>query len=280
MLATGVASATRLTEAQCVNAAVVSSPVVAVKGTTPPSVLASYGVLRRPQAPSDVLPAGDDFLLKGLAGALASYDPTETRLLERTSTLSMYMIVGVMAGSPLPAGCARVAPAIWRFERCLSTFRGSGPGFSIVEVAASSDDGVSEGPTSSFALNADGFQFSSVLLIPASSAAVTTYVAQLVPDGVGAVQFGFEPSIGAATVSVQNNLAFGPSPVSLPIDSTSIDGILVFTPAQRRQRLEMLPTSITWLADPGSAAVRTIPRPPRLVSQLLQLAALDKPNLF
>lgn len=61
----------------------------------------------------------------------------------------------------------------------------------------------------------------------------------------------------------------------------SITGIIEQSPAQRRALLDgLLPTNISWLAAPGGAAVRDAPRPPRLVAQLLQLAALNKPDLF
>ncbi len=235
-------------------------------GTTPASVLASYAVLRRAQVPSDVPPAHDR-VYAAVDGYLASYDPAETRLLATTSNGSVYLVVGV--GSPsritLSPGCRRQIPALIVRDQSLErALDGTGPAYALVEVPAAANANASLATAWSFARTQGGFAYSVADANPGQHDLLA-----LVPDGVGAVQVAFIPSVGSFSLSVQNNLASGVGP------AMNNSNVQLRTNAERRRFVNRaLAVTVTWLTAPNGAIVRVTTRPHTLFNGLLKLLRL------
>ncbi len=266
--AAGAAGAKKPSGKQCLNQLYAGASARIQAGTTPASVLASYAVLRRPQAPSDVPPAAAT--LHGLlTGRLSSYDPSLTRLLQQTSAGSVYLVVGIApVGRPtLSAACRRAGGptvAVLAQELRLDwALEGTGPAYALIDVPAVTHTGstmTASAPmafATSFALS--GFSGPSEL-----DQTGHTLVA-LVPDGVGAVTVALAPSVGSFSLTAQNNLAVGAGPA---INASPT----LRTSAERRRFLNrVIPVTVTWLTAPNGSTVRVFARPAGLVDQYLTL---------
>lgn len=94
----------------------------------------------------------------------------------------------------------------------------------------------------------------------------TSYL-DLVPDGVGGVTLTYGQAQAPVSLTVANNLASGLAPGGF----TSVQLNLAKHPSALRRFLKRtLPTSVIWLTAPGGAVVRTYPRPPGEVEQILR----------
>jgi hypothetical protein len=247
---------------QCV-ADLVGAPRVAaaVAGITPASVLASYAILRRPQIPSDV-PPPEAHLGVWVANVLATYDPSETRLVSTTSFDSLYLVVGTIASHRLSAKCQHELPGLGK--KMLQPERellGTGPGYCLIEFPPQPANGPIGGMPlfcgASFALNAQGFE-----QVTGYSSPDAKELFGLVPDGVGAVTDDFTTPLGPLTYTVTDNVAAGLAPdVATPSAFTFTKPSV----AKGAARME-LPTKVTWLTAPGGSTVATFNRSAAIVN--------------
>ena len=229
-------------------------------GTAPASVLASYAILRRPQAPTDV-PPPEAHLGVWVANVLATYDPSETRLVSTTSFDSLYLVVGTIASHQLSAHCQHELPGLNKQmlqpERALL---GQGPGYCLIEFFPQPAHGPIGGLPlfcgASFALAANGFQQTSGYTSPDNKE-----LYGLVPDGVGAVTDEFSGPLGPLTYTVAENLASGPAPdVAAPLNA-------ITDPRAAKRAVRMaLPIKVVWLTAPGGATMATFTRPAGIVN--------------
>lgn len=244
-------------------------PARAVPGAVPTSALAPYAVFRRPQAPTDVppAPAPGTESLAGLLGGLRSYDPADTRLVATLGTTSVYLVAGVPPELNLPAKCRRVLPGyLLTILRIAARQVGQGASYCLLTATSGAARAAAESLATpgcfSFAGVSTGFQSGEAMLDGGGSSL------ELVPDGVGAVQFR---AAGASplTDTVQNNVATGVDAPAAPKLKREVAVALVKHRWGELRRLfnDGLPTSISWLTAPGGAVVRTFPRPPGLVDE-------------
>jgi hypothetical protein len=260
----GAAAAKKPTTRQC-EQLLASRQVMAASGTTPASVLSSYAVLRRPQAPGD-RSSYSEGVAQLLTSYLSSYDPSQTRLIVQTSTASVYLIVGVAAPEPISAQCRRVLPTSWlRVVSLESQLTGSGPAYCLADIPSQSVQRSGHAPPAAFACSSfarakTGFPSGLSALTPGGR------MLALVPDGVGAVAIRFAGLSRTFSLSVRDNLADGTGP-AIP-GNLSPHG----EPAIRRALNRLIPETVTWLAAPAGATVTTFARPADLLNLYVQLA--------
>jgi hypothetical protein len=262
------------TRLQCVQSVLgldTSAPTGA--GATPPSVVADYAIMRRPQAASD-RPAGSADVAQALAPVMASYDPTTMRLLDSTSTGTIYLVAGILSRFVVAPGCATVIPATQiALARAVHLEHGSGPGYAIIEVPSTSqvtaDPGIPASTVvgcSSFALQSDGFQLGQVIL-PSGE-----YALALAPDGVGEVEVHNVAPEKTFVLPVQHNLGYA----AVQYGTANIKDLR--TAAQiKRFANDALPVSVTWLTAAGGTTVQAFTRPAALLNlEIATITALSQ----
>lgn len=244
----------------------------AVRGAVPAPVLALYAVFRRTQVPSDMPPAQPQGLpsLAQTVSELQTYDPADTRLVATVGKTSVYLLAGTARDLTLPAKCRRVLPADeLSFLDSIARQIGHGPAYCLLTVDSSAAVGIGPGPAPVGYDYTGGqcyaFAVSSVFAADTTLDNGRIDSAGLVPDGVGAVLTN-TPALGAPeTALVQNNVAVGPThPASAKLTHKLNRELRAALHSPRRLRRffdRVLPSSISWLATPGGAVVRTFPRP-------------------
>jgi hypothetical protein len=240
----------------------------------PAAVVAPYSVLARPASSASELPAGEAPLLEQtLASHLASYDPTETRLVSASSTGSIYVVSGIARGLHVTSACRhRLSHRLLAAFKSLHALSGDGPAYCLVQIAGKpGQHTVLPFDCYSFAIAQGGYDFAS-FDDPAGNSA--TY--GLVPDGVGVVKLSFAgrrpPIVGA----VHNNVF-----VTASLSPTQpARGLLLSEQRLRRFFALSLPAAVTWLTAADGAIVRSIQRPPALVRTVARDAAALVPLLL
>jgi hypothetical protein len=222
----------------------------ALPDSLPAAERARFGVLRRPATPADALThlAVGEAVASIVGDHLATYDPSEVRMVGP----GLYLVAGHGRGLHLSAACRRVLPAGGAaFLADQLGPAGTAPTFCIVGVAAHSPSTAS---CSAFSRIAGGFEF--------DAGPAPHELLGLVPDGVGAVSIKPKGNRPAAVVAVAENVFAAPWPMA--------GHNLTHAEARSAARLRLLldravPLTVTWLAAPGGAVVRTFARPPHLL---------------
>jgi hypothetical protein len=254
------------------------SPPAELSGSLEEAITAKYAVLRRPAAPGDLIPAlsgaGDE-----VQGELASYYPSEVRLLRTLPNGARYFLVsGFPVAQTVPP--ARCLPPPLRHKRAQlveeQSKRALQPVDCIVDVGARSTP--LNGLCVPFAKAED-----SVRAFLAGTLAEEA-LPELVPDGVASVRISYARA-PQATVPVLENTYFVKAPTeqllrerraTLRLISTVLKkkkptpaAIRRIQKALQRAIEESVPRKIEWLSSSG-AVLHTANRPHGAASEEIE----------